>query len=59
MESDMRNFLKCEDGYTAVEYAVMIAFVAVMITVGTSFLNDHVSAEIERIQSAFSVGKTR
>ena len=41
-----KNFLQSEDGPTAVEYAVMVALIAVIVIAGAGLLGGAVNAQL-------------
>ena len=50
------NFLKNEDGPTAVEYAVMLALIIVVCIVAISVLGSNANSTFTTVGSAINVG---
>ena len=48
-------FLKADDGATAVEYALIICFIAVLIAVGVGVLGPTTKAPLERVAEALKL----
>lgn len=48
------NFFKDEEGATAVEYALMVALIAVVIIAAVTFLGDEVSEKFSAVGDAVS-----
>ena len=46
------RFFKCEKGATAVEYALMVAFIALVIIVAVQFLGTSVSTKFSQAGTA-------
>jgi pilus assembly protein Flp/PilA len=46
------QFLKDEDGVTAVEYAVMVALIALIVMVGAEILGNSTNATFEQVGNA-------
>lgn len=44
-----QNWLKADDGATAVEYGLMVALIAVAIIVAVTLLGDNLAALFERV----------
>ncbi|RUL86725.1 Flp family type IVb pilin [Tautonia sociabilis] len=54
----LRRFIKNEDGPTAVEYAVMVALIAVAIIVTVRALGTNLSTTFSNVSSALPSGTT-
>ena len=52
--SNLRNFLKNEDGATAIEYGLIAALIAVVIIAAVQTLGTSISATFEEIEAAIS-----
>ena len=50
----VQNFLKSEDGPTAVEYAIMLALVAVAVALATPGISDAVTSVFDEAATAMS-----
>jgi pilus assembly protein Flp/PilA len=48
----VHNFIKSEDGPTAVEYAVMVALIAVAIITVVGALGDNLNSTFEEVSEA-------
>jgi pilus assembly protein Flp/PilA len=54
LASSVQRFLVSEDGPTAVEYALMVALIAVVAIVGATLLGTAVNDKFNQISSAIS-----
>ena len=48
----LMKFLKDEDGVTAVEYAVMVAFIAAVVILGATVLGTNVNTRLDTTATA-------
>jgi pilus assembly protein Flp/PilA len=51
----LMNFLKDEEGATAVEYALMVALIAVVIIVAVVALGERVKSVFEKVEENMNV----
>jgi len=56
MAKSVMNFLKCEDGPTAVEYAVMLALIVVVCIVAITSLGTNSRATYNRVGTTVRQG---
>ncbi len=58
LTSSIRRFLVSEDGPTAVEYALMVALIAVAAVTAVTTLGSNVSAKFDNIATTIGGGGT-
>ena len=54
MLNSIKNFLKSEDGPTAVEYAVMLALIVIVCLTAISAVGTNANAKFDAVKTALS-----
>lgn len=52
--SNVKHFLECEDGPTAVEYAVMLALIVVVCLTAVKAIGTNANTQFESVRDALS-----